>query len=369
MDIRKCISRTAMLAAIILGLCAIGQAQTCTSGILTSSETDGLAGTAVGPGIGAISGSGQGFYAGNGPTYKPGYVFAAQSMSGATIAINVEVTSVDLDGLGGNYSVAMQTAGGSAFAISFQRVSGSVYLSVAKTELISGQYVHTLIVPQGSPVTLPILASVNRQGGVYSAYTAPPGAGWTQVGGNVAMANDTDPVLVGLEADGANVIVGQMGSGTVNSISVFTIDGQGHWLQVPTQLTFLQVGNGTGGFSPVVQAGNLLIGPINISATITDNNQCGPTPIAQIVNNLKLLNSSGGVLWSSGFINASPQIPCAGGCSLTGVNNGSGLVSIPLVHGQTYTFQSITQINVGTAGCGSGCLSFINLTKTIPLNP
>lgn len=363
------------IAVMLLMTCGVSKATNCTLSA-TVAEQDTFSGTAVVLGsAGYIWSNGNSVIgpAGVGTNIaNASYTFASQTMAG-DFAIRVQSTSVDASGVVGSTSIMIKTAATEFVRITLYKLGTSqVYYGVSKTvtNMATGVETSTVTVNQ-TAVTLPYWFQLQRVGGVFTVYTSPDNVTYTQQGSTFTLPTDTDPTLVGVEAESGVIDASQSGEGTFSNISLFTYNGS-TWTQIPTQLAVATVGDSRsyhGFVTPTFVPGTLFFGAATINTSTSTNGLCGGSAATGYAPNQIKFYDNGVVVWASqsGSESAPATPSCNNGCQITTVNPGSGLTSFTLVHGHTYTFVSTTSPVVGNGSPGT--TATVNIAKTIQINP
>jgi hypothetical protein len=293
-------------------------------------------------------------------------VFASQKFTSGSFAIEMNVTTVDVDSNPGGFSAAAVDANGEAVAFYFYKSGSQVYYTVFKVEPGTPQVKTVLVSP--TAVTLPALAAITSTQTVNAFYFY---LNSTYLG-SLSETNYAYPMQVGVEADSGSGGYGTAGEGT---FSVELLTGWPSWTVVPQSFTLTAKGSGTGSTSQLVSGtGNLGLGSNGIGANIITNGGCGnASGYAYLVNDLSIYAGGppvvGSPLWSSGEIGGSNQYSCnsAGVCGATMTQPGTGMTTIPIVTGNTYTVVSKTSAEA--CENPSICAPQVTWYKTVQLNP
>jgi hypothetical protein len=254
-----------------------------------------------------------------------------------------------------------ETAANEFVLLTFWKAGSQVYYGASKIETNATTGVETATsVVAATAVTLPVSASIARESGVLYFFV-----GGTDVG-STTLTTNSDPTLVGIEADAGTNAAGASGEATFSSVTVW---GTPIWTQIPTQLALNVIGGNGDLFAsttPAVQAGTFNAGPMNISVDLGTNGQCGSTPLAYLGYTPEVKDPSHNVTYLGAQGIGPESGSCNPGCWTGAGSSGSGLQQLTLVHGDVYTFLSTTSVNVVGS---NGQRGTANVTKTVQLNP
>jgi hypothetical protein len=348
-------------AAVLLLFSAAGAKGQCAVAPSAVEEQDSFTGTGVVFGsISSIYSQGQGVVGYQSLLSNAQYGYASQPMSGA-FSIEATVTTLDADGNPGQVSLMAETAANEFVQLVMYRISGQVYVAGQKIETNPTTGAETISSVFGqTAVTLPVQLSLDRVSGTFNFYQN------SNYLGSTTLTSDTDPTLVGIEADGGSNLSGVTGEATFSNITLYT--GYPNWTNVPVQLSLSTAGGYAlfATITPAVQAGTLSAGPLEVAADTGTNGQCGSTPAAYLGYEGEIKDPAHSVTYLGTQETGTQTQNCATGCWAFSNDTGGGLQGITLVHGDTYTFVGTTTINiVGSNGQRASATA----TRTVQLNP
>lgn len=348
MDTRKCSAKIAMLAVIILGLCGIGQAQTCTVQLASAASPNQIqlsateSGTAVGAGLN-ISGGGKGPIGTSISKVTAGFTFA--SIGTVTGDFTLITDLAGMSGITGNGGTELG-AGASLLIMESNLGLGDRLLSwgihsnnsTSYLELNNGTSKNSALwLSRGnlfSQVGYHPYLKIQRTGTTYTFSDSSDAVNWTQHA-TAASGNGGGSTAVGL-ASWSGDTTGSSGTGV---FAHTTLNGGAVGL---TDIDYWTTGGVTGSVTPQVQPGTLTFGPdVAFGKVIYSfvGTGCDPTATAQLqarVNNSQLqFNYSINIL-NNGVdvfsVNWNSPAVCVT-CTATDWSTAQGLA---LVGGQTY---------------------------------